>query len=78
MRDTKVGNKEYREILIQQTEQNIWNNKEWLDVVKADAEQKGISVEEAVHNHATYTVNQQIYEGKIKLPETNTIQEDNP
>ena len=78
IRDTKVGNKEYREILIQQMEQKIWNYKEWLDVVKADAKQKGISVEEAVHNHATFTVNQQIHEGKIILPETDTIQEHKP
>ena len=69
MRDTKVGNKEYREILIQQTEQKIWNYKEWLDAVKADAQQRGITLEEAVHLHATYTVDQQIREGKIILPE---------
>ena len=69
MRDTKVGNKEYREILIQQMEQKIWNYKEWLDAVKADAQQKGMTVEEAVRAHATYTVDQQIREGKITLPE---------
>ena len=69
MRDTKVGNKEYREILIQQTEQKIWNFKEWLDAVKADAKKRGITVEEAVRLHATFTVDQQIREGKITLPE---------
>ena len=68
LRDKKVSAAEYREILIKQTEQQIWNYKEWLDAVKADAKQKGISVEEAVHGHATYTVDQQIYKGKIILP----------
>lgn len=77
MRDAQVGGKEYREILIRQTEQKIWNYKEWLDAVKAYAEQKGISLEEAVNIHATYTVDQQIREGKIKLPETDTIQNHN-
>ena len=78
MRDTKIGAKEYREILIQQTEQKIRNYKEWFDVAKADAERLGITVDESVRNHATYTVDQQIREGIIKLPETDTIQELNP
>ena len=78
MRDNTIGSKEYREILIQQMEQKIWNYKEWLDAVKADAEQKGITVEEAVHGHATYTVDKQIREGKIKLLETDTTPKDNP
>ena len=75
MRDTKVGNIEYREILIQQTEQQIKNDKMWFDAVKADAKKKGIPVEEAVRNHATYIVDEKIYQGKIKLPEKDTIQE---
>jgi hypothetical protein len=78
MRDTKIGAKEYREILIRQTEQQIRNYKEWYDAVKADAEQRSITVEEAVTLHATYTVDQQIREGKIKLPETDTIPQVNP
>lgn len=78
IRDTKIGAKEYREILIQQTEQKIRNYKEWFDVAKADAERLGITVDESVRNHATYTVDQQIREGIIKLPETDTIQELNP
>lgn len=78
MRGTKVGAKEYREILIRQTEQKIRNYKEWFDVVKADAERLGITIDESVRNHATYTVDQQIHEGKIKLPETDTIQGHNP
>ena len=75
MRDTKVGNKEYREILIRQTEQQIRNYKEWYDAVKADAEQRGITVEEAVTLHATYFVDKQIREGKTILPEADTILE---
>ena len=78
MRGTKVGAKEYREILIQQTEQQIRNYKEWFDVAKADAERLGITIDESVRNHATYTVDQKIHEGKIKLPETDTIQGHNP
>ena len=78
MRGTKVGAKEYREILIRQTEQKIRNYKEWFDAVKADAERLGITIDESVRNHATYTVDQQIHEGKIKLPETDTIQGHNP
>lgn len=69
MRDTKLGSNEYREILIRQTEQKIRNYKEWYDAVKAEAEQKGLSVDEVVRAHATYTVDQQIREGKIILPE---------
>ncbi len=69
LRDKKVSAAEYREILIKQTEQRIWNSKEWLDAVAADAERRGITVEEAVRGHATYSVDQQIYEGKIILPE---------
>ena len=78
MRGTKVGAKEYREILIRQMEQKIRNYKEWFDAVKADAERLGITIDESVRNHATYTVDQQIHEGKIKLPETDTIQGHNP
>ncbi len=73
LQNKNVSAAEYREILIKQTEQKIINYKEWYDAVKADAEQKGITVEEAVRGHATYTVDQQIREGKIKLPEIDTI-----
>jgi hypothetical protein len=76
--DKKVSAEEYREILIKQTEQQIRNYLEWFDAVKADAEQKGITIDEAVRSHATYTVDQQIREGKIKLPETDTIPKGNP
>ena len=75
LRDKKVSAEEYREILIKQTEQKIRNYKEWFDAVKADAKQKGISEEEAVRVHATYTVDKQINEGKIKLPEEDPSQE---
>lgn len=75
LRDKKVSAAEYREILIKQTEQNIWNYQEWLDFVKTDAEKKGISLEEAVHQHAIYTVDSQIRNGKITLPKTDQGQE---
>ena len=78
LRDKKVSAAEYREILIKQTEQQIINTKEWFDVAKADAERLGITIDESVRNHATYTVDQRIYQGKIKLPETDTIQGHNP
>ena len=75
LRDKKVSAAEYREILIKQTEQKIINYKEWYDVAKADAQRLGITVEESVRNHATYTVDEQIRQGKIMLPETDTIHE---
>lgn len=75
LRDKKVSASEYREILIQQMEQKIRNYKEWFDVVKADAEKLGITIDESVRNHASYTVDEQIRQGKIILPETDTIQE---
>ena len=78
LRNKNVSAAEYREILILQTEQQIRNYKEWFDAVKADAERLSISIDESVRNHATYTVDQRIYEGKIKLPETDTIQGQNP
>ena len=71
IRDAQIDGDAYREILIRQTEQKIINYKEWYDAVKGDAEKKGITVDEAVRLHATYTVDQQIREGKITLPETN-------
>ena len=78
MRDTQIDSEEYREILIHQTEQIIRNYKEWFDAVKNYAEQEGISIDEAVRINATYTVDKQIHEGTIKLPETDTIQRNNP
>ena len=71
IRDAQIDGDAYREILIRQTEQKIINYKEWYDAVKGDAEKRGITVDEAVRLHATYTVDQQIREGKITLPETN-------
>ena len=58
--------------------QQIRNNKEWLDAVKTDAEQRGITVDEAVRGHATYTVDQKIYDGRMKLPETVSKSDDTP
>ncbi len=71
IRDAQIDGDAYREVLIRQTEQKIRNYKEWYDAVKADAIEKGITVDEAVRLHATYTIDQQIREGKITLPETN-------
>ena len=78
LRNKNVSAAEYRETLILQTEQQIRNYKEWFDAVKTDAEKRGITIDEAVRNHATYTVDQRILEGKIILPETDTIQQHNP
>ena len=71
IRDTQIDGQAYREVLIRQTEQKIINYKEWYDAVKGEAEKRGITVDEAVRLHATYTVDQQIREGKITLPDTN-------
>ena len=68
LRDKQVDAAEYREILIRQKEREIRYYKEWFDAVKADAEQKGITVDEAVRAHATYTVDQDILNGTVKLP----------
>jgi hypothetical protein len=78
MRYNRVGAKEYRDILIRQTEQQIRNYPEWFETVKADAERRGITVDEAVRGHATYTVDQQILKGKVTLPETETKPQGNP
>lgn len=64
-----IGPKEYREMLIKQTEQKIWFNKEWINLLKQQAIEKGISLEEWVHINATYTVDKKIYDGIIVLPE---------
>ena len=37
--------------------------------MRKDAEKKGISLEENLHNHALYTVNNQIAKGEVKLPD---------
>ena len=64
-----IGPKEYREMLIKQTEQKIWFNKEWINLLKQQAIEKGISLEEWVHINATYTVDKKIHDGIIVLPE---------
>lgn len=75
LREKNVSAEEYREILIKQTELQIINYKEWYDVAKEDAKRLGITIEESLRNHATYTVDEQIRQGKIILPKTDTIQE---
>lgn len=76
--DTNLNVEDYREILIVQMEQTIRNNQEWFDGVKAYADKNGITIDEALRVNAAYTVDVQIQEGKIKLPETKTNQENNP
>ena len=58
-------------------EQSIRDDRDWLKAVKEDAVKRGITVDECVTIHASYMVNKQIQEGKIKLPETDTIPKDN-
>ena len=78
MRDARVNRAEYINILIQQMEEKIRNYQEWFDAVKQQAQKEGITVDEAVHNHATYAVEQQIYEGKITLPNFEDEPQDKP
>jgi hypothetical protein len=68
MRNKQVSAEEYREILIRQMEQRIFNEKEWFDAVKAYAEKEGLPIDQAVRNNAVYTVDKQIQEGTIILP----------
>lgn len=69
LRDTHFGVKEYKELLVMKMEEKIKRDPNWLKLVKTDAEKKGISVDENIHNHALYTVNTQIAKGEIKLPD---------
>ena len=70
LRNKNIGADEYREILIKQMEQKIWYDKDWLKALKKQAEEKGVPLDQWVHDNAVYMVNQQIHEGKIVLPET--------
>ena len=56
-------------MLIKQTEQKIWYNKEWIKLLKQQAIEKGIPLEEWVHTNAAYTVDTKIRDGIIVLPE---------
>ena len=64
-----IGPKEYREMLIKQTEQKIWYNKEWINLLKQQALEKGIPLEEWVYTNAAFTVDTKIHDGEIVLPE---------
>lgn len=69
LRDNHFSAKEYKEMLVMKTEQKIKRDPNWLKLVKDDAEKKGISLEENIHSHALYTVNNQIAKGEVKLPD---------
>ena len=69
MRDKVISPHEYKMALVQQMEKKIWNNPEWIGSLKKSAKEKGVDLEEWVHANAKYTVNKQIQEGKIILPE---------
>ena len=69
MRDTKTSCKEYKEMMIMKTIQQIKNNPTWYQTVVKDAEKKDVSIEQNLHDHAEYTVNTLIGEGTITLPE---------
>ena len=69
MRDMKTSRADYKEMLIMKTERQIKNDPNWYGMVKKQAEEKGISLEENLRNHATYMVNTQISKGEIQLPD---------
>lgn len=69
LRDTHFGAKEYKDLLVMKMEEKIRRDPNWLKLVKTDAEKKGVSVEENIHSHALYTVNTQIANGEVKLPD---------
>lgn len=69
MRDMKTSRQEYKEMLIMKTERQIKNDPNWYGMVKKQAAEKGISLEENLRNHATYMVNTQINKGEIQLPD---------
>ena len=75
LRDKKISANEYKELLIKKMEQSIRDERDWLKAVKEDAEKRGISVDECLTMHATYMIDMQIQEGKIKLPETDSGEE---
>ena len=69
LRDTHFSAKEYKDLLVMKMEEKIRRDPNWLKLVKTDAEKKGVSVEENIHSHALYTVNTQIANGEVKLPD---------
>lgn len=69
MRDQKVNRESFKEMLVLKMERTIKNDPNWYELVKKDAEKKGISLEENLRNHALYTVNNQIAKGEVKLPD---------
>ena len=69
MRDMKTSRKEYKEMMIMKTIQQIKNDPTWYQTVVKDAEKKGISIEQNLRGHAEYSVNIMIKKGTITLPE---------
>ena len=68
MRDMAIDPKAYKIMLVKKMEQTIWHRQEWLDALKKTAEEKGVPLEQWVHDNAEYMVNQQIQQGKVVLP----------
>lgn len=69
MRDKKIGSAEFKEMLVMKMIQTIQKDPNWYNLVKKEAEQKGISIEERLRDHALYAVNTQIAKGEVKLPD---------
>ena len=69
LRDKPMGASEYREIHIKKMEQQIRRDKHWLEVIKKEADEKGIPLDENIHRHAAYMVDQKILNGEIILPQ---------
>lgn len=69
LRDKTIDAEEYREILIKHMEQQIRYHQEWLALIKEQAEERGISLEENIYQNAAFMVDRQILRGEIKLPQ---------
>ena len=69
LRDKPMDASEYREIHIKKMEQQIRRDKQWLEVIKKEADEKGIPLDENIHRHAAYMVDQKILNGEIILPQ---------
>ena len=69
MRDMKTSRADYKEMLIMKTEGQIMNDPNWYGMIKKQAAEKGISLEQNLREHATYMVNTKINKGEIQLPD---------
>lgn len=68
LHDADINPESYKNSLVKQMEQKIWHRDEWLEALKKTANEKGIPLEQFVHDNAVYMVNQKIKEGKVVLP----------